>query len=303
MSKQSESKKNGKSPGTTKRDPTIAAALITLVGVIATAIFASPVLTAVIQEILSPSQTPTQASVLVLATGTPTTRLATTSEFSPPAPSPVFPPESTPLAISIPYFNIYTDAAASDNHFEPTGKMGDIDDIEEINDASIENPYSGASAIKIVYHARGQGVHFCPEGIESKMVCRWAGVYWQYPPNNWGQVSPDKAGFNLTGFRKLSFCARSDRDSSGAVIQFQVGGIGWTASTPPPFPDSQLSPKKSGWLTLSSEWECHKIELDDADLSYVIGGFAWVAKWDNNEIKLASPKRIVFYLDEIRFER
>jgi len=54
---------------------------------------------------------------------------------------------------------------------------------------------------------------------------------------------------------------------------------------------------------LTDQWQCFEIGLSDANLSYVIGGFAWVADWGDNEISEDNPKRIVFYLDDIRFER
>ncbi len=138
-------------------------------------------------------------------------------------------------------------------------------------------------------------------GLKSEIKCKWAGLYWLNPADNFGTVP--NAGFNLTGFRKLTFCARTDPDSSGAQIKFLVGGVGWGVPTAPPFPDSLRPPRETGWQKLTDHWQCFEIGLGDADLSYVIGGFAWVTNWDSNEINEGNPKRIVFYLDDIRFER
>jgi hypothetical protein len=47
---------------------------------------------------------------------------------------------------------------------------------------------------------------------------------------------------------------------------------------------------------LASDWEWRFIPLDGLDLSYVLGGFGWVANAPNN------PTGAVFYLDEMYFE-
>ena len=51
-----------------------------------------------------------------------------------------------------------------------------------------------------------------------------------------------------------------------------------------------------GPITLSSEWKQYVIDLEDRDLSSIIGGFAWSGNLDNN------PRGMTFYLDDIRFE-
>jgi len=165
--------------------------------------------------------------------------------------------------------------------------MGDTGDIT-VNEVWTDNSHSGASSIKIIYSAEGKGPNECP----FVPPCKWAGVYWQTPPDNWGTV-PD-AGFDLRGFRKLAFWARSDTE---ARIEFKVGGI--TGS----YPDSIQPARSSGIKTLSPEWQPFEIDLEDADLSYVIGGFLWVTNWNNNGISEGNPKTLVFYLDDIRFER
>jgi hypothetical protein len=72
--------------------------------------------------------------------------------------------------------------------------MGDIDDIS-LDQAWAVDPFSGTTAIKITYSAQttdGQG---------------WAGVYWQEPENNWGNLP---GGHDLTDADRLTFRARSD---------------------------------------------------------------------------------------------
>jgi len=237
--------------------------------------------------------------VCAAAPATPTPSLTPTATFEPAATSsatPISLPTSTATPTRAPtptvgpegVFNVYTDADAPDNHFTPSGYMGDTGDIT-VNVVWTDNPYSGTSAIKITYAAEGRGPNACPFAPP----CKWAGVYWQTPPDNWGTVP--EAGFDLRGFRKLTFWARSDTE---VRIEFKVGGI-----ITGPYPDSIQPARSSGILTLSSEWQRFEINLADANLSYVIGGFAWVANWNNNGIRTGNPKTLIFYLDDIRFER
>src|SRR5687767_3776423 len=68
-------------------------------------------------------------------------------------------------------FRVYTDANSPDNHYAPSGWMGDWGDIK-LDAAYMENPHSGTTSIKVVYTAqKTQGAN-------------WAGIYWQNPPNN-----------------------------------------------------------------------------------------------------------------------
>jgi hypothetical protein len=120
-----------------------------------------------------------------------------------------------------------------------------------------------------------------------------------HPADNFGTVRD--AGFNLSGFKKLTFWARTD--TPPAIVRFQVGGVGWGVATPPPYPDSLQAPRHSGWKELTTHWQRGEIDLTGVDLSHIVGGFAWVANWDNNGIIEGRPRKLVFYLDDIRFER
>ncbi|MBI4432906.1 MAG: hypothetical protein HY592_05450, partial [Candidatus Omnitrophica bacterium] len=92
-------------------------------------------------------------------------------------------------------FPIYTDAKSPDNHYVPSGWMGDYGDIK-VNDSAMDNPHGGSTALKVTYtNAATQGA-------------RWAGIYWQNPPNNWG-TRP--GGYDLTGAKKLTFWARGEK--------------------------------------------------------------------------------------------
>jgi hypothetical protein len=168
-------------------------------------------------------------------------------------------------------FVVYTDRNARDNHYIPSGWMGDYGDIK-LNDQSAESPYSGNTCIQFVYSAK------------KSQNNGWAGVYWQNPANNWGSK---KGGFDLTGMTKLTFWARGAK--GGEVIQkFAVGGIKGTYS------DSATI--EMGPIELTDTWKQFTINLAGQDLTYISGGFGWVTTVDLN------PEGATFYLDDIRFE-
>ena len=177
--------------------------------------------------------------------------------------------------VNLPFY-VYADSGSLDNHFIPSGWMpgaGTAQDIK-MDTKSTDDPYSGDTCIKVDYKdASGN---------------RWAGVYWQNPPGNWGKVP--NAGYNLQGAEKLTFWARGAK--GGEVInEFKMGGL-----TDGPFIDSDTA--SAGPITLTRDWKKYTIDLRGRDLSYVIGGFAWATNIDSND-----PNGIVFYIDEIRYER
>lgn len=180
-------------------------------------------------------------------------------------------------------FYVYRDAASPENHFRPTGYMGDCGDIE-IQEADEESPYRGQTSVRIRYLAQGKGPHACPY----QPPCRWAGVYWQHPPNNFGKDAKFKgAGYNLAGYRRLRFAARADRP---VRIEFTVGGIDER------YGDS-LREGRRLVAQVGRDWQEFEVDLVGADLKHIIGGFAWSVNRTN------APEGVAFWLDEIRFER
>ncbi|MFC1708595.1 hypothetical protein ACFL2J_00850 [Candidatus Omnitrophota bacterium] len=167
-------------------------------------------------------------------------------------------------------FKVYTDANSPDNHYIPSGWMGDYADVS-MDDKHMYSPHTGSTCIKVVYNARktqGQG---------------WVGVYWQNPPNNWGSK---KGGFDLTGMTKLSLWLKGEK--GGEVInKMVVGGVKGL------YPDS--SEVTFGPIELTDTWKEYTVNLAGKDLSYISGGFAWVANADSN------PKGITFFIDDIQF--
>lgn len=167
-------------------------------------------------------------------------------------------------------FVVYADKDDPRNHYIPSGWVGDYDAIRR--EESTNNPHSGNTCLKFVYTAK------TPQGAG------WAGVYWQNPVNNWGEI---KGGFNLKGARKLTFWARGEIGNE-IINRFGIGGISGS------FPDSAT--KEIGPIHLTNEWRLYNINTAGSDLSHISGGFYWMTD------KASSPDGIVFYLDDIAYE-
>jgi hypothetical protein len=181
-------------------------------------------------------------------------------------------------------FYVYKDAGWSENHFAPSGSMGDIGDIH-INEADTENPHTGSSAIQVVYDATGAAPHNC----DGSPPCKWSGVYWLEPASNWGWDPALKGkGLDLSEYSRLKLWARAD---GSCMVKFLVGGIDQ------PYGDSLKIPKEKV-VNLTQHWQEVEIDLAGTDLSSIIGGFAWVADWS-----MVLNKSCSFYLDDIRFEK
>lgn len=168
-------------------------------------------------------------------------------------------------------FLVYEDKTTVGNHYAPSGWMGDYTDLK-LDYGYNKDPHAGKSCIKIVYNVR-----------ESQRA-GWAGMFWQNPPSNWGEK---KGGFNLTGATKLTFWARGEKGNE-KIKSFKVGGISGT------YPDS--CSVSYGPVILKKTWRKYTINLKNRDLSYINGGFCWVAVAGDN------PTGITFYLDDIKYE-
>jgi hypothetical protein len=167
-------------------------------------------------------------------------------------------------------FYVYQGFHSPQNHYAPSGWMGDYGDLRF--DDHAKAPGVDHPVIRVAYSgkaAQGAG---------------WAGIYWQHPANNWGSR---EGGFNLNGAKKLVFMARGDKGGE-TIDQFKIGGI--TGD----FADSGSA--AIGPVTLGKEWKRYEIALDGQELSSISGGFCWTMTRD------ANPDGGVFYLDNIRFE-
>ncbi len=168
-------------------------------------------------------------------------------------------------------FSVYADDSSPDNHYFPSGWMGDFSDVT-FDSAYLQNPHAGSTSIRIVYNNKAtQGA-------------RWAGIYWQNPANNWGNRP---GGYDLSGSTKLTFWARGEKGGE-RIEEFKIGGMTGEYS------DSDLA--GIGPVVLTAEWKQYTIDLEGKDLSAITGGFAWAANIDNN------LEGLTFYLDDIRYE-
>lgn len=171
-------------------------------------------------------------------------------------------------------FYVYQDAASRENHYCPSGWMGDFSDLH-MNQRWDKNPASGKYSTQIKYTAeRHQGAG-------------WAGIYWQDPCNNWGDK---KGGFDLTGFTKLKFKARGEK--GGEIVEkFQMGGITGQGES------GDSDNIDSGAITLTKEWKEYTLDLNKLDLSDIVGGFCLVFSAESD------PNGATVYLDDVRFEK
>lgn len=169
--------------------------------------------------------------------------------------------------VKFPFF-IYQDEKCH-NYF-PTGWMGDHGDLHMIQ-AEKSRPRKGSSAIRISYSAR------------QSQKKGWAGIYWQNPMNNWGEV---KGGFDLTGAKYLYFYARGEE--GGETVEFKMGGISGSAS----FDTASAS---SGELILTRYWRLYAIPLAGRDLKRIVGGFCVLFSGRN------TPNGCTLYLDNILY--
>ncbi|MCP4482724.1 MAG: hypothetical protein GY817_08255 [bacterium] len=164
---------------------------------------------------------------------------------------------------------IYKDGIDEKHYFTPSGWIGDIDDLE-VDFSSQEEVHSGSESIKIEYKATG--------------TKGWAGIQWQYPPNNRGHKNQ---AVDLSGFSKLVFYAKGEKHGE-RVAEFKVGGI-----------KGKYSDSDSAWIgniKLTSDWTQFEISLTDKDLTNIMGGFSFTLnKYDNRY-------GATIYLDEIHFE-
>ena len=190
-------------------------------------------------------------------------------------------------------FYIFKDRGSRENHYIPSGWMGDFGDIKlnpgwskgvkkpaklltKQEKASMKKKKGGKknadTCIQIKYSA------------ERKQGAGWAGIYWQHPANNWGDK---RGGYDLSKYSKLTFFAKGS--SGGEVIdKFFIGGI--TGQTEEGDSDeASISP-----VELTKDWKRYTIDLAGLDLSHIIGGFGFAANSD------ANPDGFVIYVDEVK---
>jgi hypothetical protein len=159
--------------------------------------------------------------------------------------------------------------------FVASGWMGDGEygtKYIELVEGWKENPHSHPVCIKIGYSPGPKG---------------WGGIYWQNRPDNWG----DKPGENFAdaSYKRVTFWAKGENGDE--IVEFKAGGIEAPGKR---YKDS--FEVTLGKVTLKKEWQQYTMDLNDKDLSSVIGGFCWVAN------RSANPQGLTFYLDDILYD-
>lgn len=168
-------------------------------------------------------------------------------------------------------FFVYTERGSRDNHYIPSGWMGDFGDLK-FNQGWAIKPAVGKTCIQIKYSA------------ERKQGAGWAGIYWQSPANNWGDK---KGGFDLSAYKTLTFMVRGEKGGE-LIDKFMIGNI--TGQTEEGDSDSVESEP----IELTKEWKTYSLDLSRANLKHIIGGFGFAMNSDSN------TNGAVFYIDEIR---
>ncbi|MFH1791576.1 MAG: hypothetical protein ABH885_06315 [Candidatus Omnitrophota bacterium] len=169
-------------------------------------------------------------------------------------------------------FLVFTERWSTEDHYTPSGWMGDYGDIS-IDDNCTADPHSGKTCLEITYTA------------EASQGAGWMGIFWQNPPNNWGD---QMGGYDLTGYKKATFWARGGK--GGEVIsEFKVGGITGM------YTDSDSTGIDN--IVLTKDWKQYEISLEGLDLSYISGGFCLTASSVDN------PAGFTIYIDDVMFEK
>ena len=188
-------------------------------------------------------------------------------------------------------FPVSEDVSSAGNHFHAFAKIPDELAPVDVNGSWSEEKHSGATSLRCTFLPRPPG---------------FGGFYFQNgvllgeqtaPQPNFGTY-PNAGIDDLVGATALTFWARGER--GGEEIEFFVLGVGRDAVTGEKveeFPDSSFRRPKEGTIVrLTREWKQYTISVGGLDLSYVLGGFGWVAAMERN------PAGAVFFIDDIQYE-
>jgi hypothetical protein len=149
----------------------------------------------------------------------------------------------------------------------PSGWFGGIEALS-LDGVYPENPHQGTSSIRLRYEGKSG----------------WAGVAWQNPPNNWGDLD---GGFDLTGAKELELWARGEY--GGEKISIGVGLLDNESN----YPDSDKTKVEN--IVLNREWQRYSVPLKKLNLTSIKTGFVVTVTGR------ATP--VTIYLDSIRFVR
>jgi hypothetical protein len=215
-------------------------------------------------------------------------------------------------------FDVYTDDYAAGNHFPARGRIyaDERKEAEPVASAAVppmdeahrilgrpgtcvrarfvpakRDDFGGWYLMNGVLTSRGtlcDGTVAGPAPVDGQ----GAGVE---PVPNWG--TEPNAGFGLRGATELSFWAAGAK--GGERVKFFALGVGWrngVRDPAAPFGDSTKAVEVE--VRLSRSWERYTMSLSRLDLSYVLGGFGWVAASGDN-----GGHPVEFFFDDVRYDK
>jgi hypothetical protein len=171
------------------------------------------------------------------------------------------------------------------DYYAPSGFMGDGQSVTGavvVEPAGCKTPRA-AGALGACYR-----IIYLPPPLDAGQTVRWAGVYWQGPPNNWGQIPGRRVE---PGASQVSFFAAGETGQE--TIRFKVGGIISADRAAQPYADTFDVQTQT---PLTTTWTRQILPLGAPAYSEVIGAFCWVA-----EATTTTP--IIFYVDGIVWEK
>lgn len=156
---------------------------------------------------------------------------------------------------------------AVDDWYGPSGYMGDGE-----NPGAIEDAQTCLADRPTTWLGNCHRYTWTPSGTA------WAGVYWQYPDGNWG----DLPGLTVpAGATRISF--RAWGATGTEKVDFMVGMMAVDGF--------QVTQEQ---IALTTEPQQFTLSLAGASYARVVGGFGWVAK------EATAP--MTFSIDNIRWE-
>jgi hypothetical protein len=180
--------------------------------------------------------------------------------------------KSIALTLSVLFIIITSCKAQSDDNFSildnfiPSGYMGDTSNI------MLQKYHSD--------FARPDST--CAKIISTPGNLKWAGIYWQFPANNW--CKQKGMDFSKSGFKKITFYVKGEK--GGEEVKFKSGhDCG----------DSYVTRELT--IRLKRTWQKLTLDLTGKDLSNITGAFCWVVD------SKANVGVVTFYIDDVQFEK
>jgi hypothetical protein len=172
-----------------------------------------------------------------------------------------------------------------DSKFSPEGFMGD--------------PSTMFGDCGPVGRANPSAQGFCHSVVYTTGPLGWAGIFWQYPQNNWGET----AGYPMPlGATRVTFWARGA--VGGESVTFRVGYTGFATLLQPCTPDGVSGNTIA--LSLTSTWTKYSFSLmgtytqGATPVQGVLGAFAWIA---NAAPPIdGGPGSLKFNIDDIQWQ-